>query len=161
MDTTAVARAVSLVLRRYWLDKSKGTYSYPIDPVLIAQRLGLKVEAYPAGAGHHMGELSGRTIRYKRELPLPTQRIVIAHEIGHYVLGHGHAFYDSDENFDVLTPDEKERMANAFAIALLVPAPAIKYLVDKKGITDPELIKQVLAVPSSAVAIQMRAMGYA
>lgn len=159
--TTEVVKAISRVLDRYWLDKEKNTYSFPVDPVTIAQRMGLKVEPYPLGYKDHLGELQDKTIRYSRELPIETQRIVIAHEIGHYALGHGSSFYDSNENFDVLTSDINEKMANAFAIALLVPGPAIRYLVDKKGITDPELIKQKLIVPSSAVAIQMRSLGYA
>lgn len=161
MDKHAVAAAVVSVLRRYWLDREKNTYTFPVDPVAIAEKMGLKVESYPLGTGHHMGELEGKTIRYRRDIPLPVQRIVIAHELGHYALGHGQAFYDSDENFDVLSLEEKEREANAFAIGLLVPGPAVKYLVDQKGITDPEVLKQKLIVPSTAVAVQMRALGYA
>ena len=75
---------------------------------------------------------------------LQRQNFTIAHELGHYLLGHrkesGYTVLLRNPDEMVKTPIEKE--ANCFAANLLVPEPfLLQYLEDFPGITNYQLTK--------------------
>lgn len=67
------------------------------------------------------------------------RRFSVAHELGHFLLGHKIGQEIIDEEFNKPFPIEKE--ANAFASALLMPASWMKDSVAKKGLDLEELAK--------------------
>lgn len=79
------------------------------------------------------------------------KRYTIAHELGHYFLGHDHQ-RSIHENFD--EPTDKEREANKFAAELLMPIDFLKKDVEKIGITVPDLSKKY-EVSDQAMSIRL------
>ena len=54
----------------------------------------------------------------------------------------------------------KEAAANRFAADLIMPAIAIKALIEKVGIKDPVRLRQVLDVSSQALNLRLAKLGY-
>lgn len=65
--------------------------------------------------------------------PLSLQRFTAAHELGHYVLGHGRA---ADEHDDIVgrATSREEVEAQAFAAEFLMPVPLVNRAVERLGI---------------------------
>lgn len=117
------------------LNRIDGSESLPIDLEEIAKSLGLKVEYFPFS-----DEISGLL---KKEMGIvginetqhpKRQRFTLAHEIGHYVLGHNinHTEDLIDDNATNSLSDI-EREANYFASVLLMPKKHMSEAT-KKGI---------------------------
>ena len=83
------------------------------------------------------------------------KRFSVAHELGHFLLGHGDGQEIIDEEFGKPFPQETE--ANAFASALLMPAKWIKDSVAKKGLDLEELAK-TYEVSKQALTIRLLAL---
>jgi Zn-dependent peptidase ImmA (M78 family) len=103
---------------RYW-----GS-SAPVDPVVIAEQLGILVVDVPCEdleacivLGADCSVLAVST-RLEDE---PRRRFAIAHEIGHYVLHRNHACVFSDAFVEAAGREERDKEASAFAAALLMP----------------------------------------
>jgi Zn-dependent peptidase ImmA (M78 family) len=109
------------LLSRYW-DRQ-----LPIDPVKIATMAGISVYGR-GGRGDMDYHYSGYyrifngmpSIEYNVSEPPVRQRFTVAHEIGHFALGHQDAPRDAG-NFQS-SGDPRERQANRFAAELLMPA---------------------------------------
>lgn len=107
----------------------------PIDVKKVAERKGLGLIRFDFGedvSGVFMSDGETATIGYNSKNNLKRQRFTIAHELGHYVLGHQRqgVFVDTPKQyFTILKRDGnsstgeflQEREANAFAAALLMP----------------------------------------
>jgi Zn-dependent peptidase ImmA (M78 family) len=114
----------------------------PVDPFLIAQRLGIK--AYTAGLDEG---ISGMLVKRPGEDPelyvhvsdSPNrQRFTCAHELGHYVKrsAAGDVAWEYVEHRDLLTAqgtDPEEIYANQFAASLLMPREAVERLHERLG----------------------------
>jgi len=103
----------------------------------LAERLGLTVQIENFD---HDGMLVGRTIEIPKQVSLPVQRFVLAHEIGHFVLRH-------DGERDKVEPE-----ANALASELLIPRD--------------ELLQRIKSTPSiralsRTFGVSRQAMAYA
>lgn len=111
----------------------RGIDKPPVDVRKLARHLDLSVQidSLPrdiSGFLYRKGahKVIGVNVRH----PLERQRFTIAHEIGHFVLGHAHDEVHVDHNFGFIFRDERssrgsskeEIEANAFAAALLMPA---------------------------------------
>lgn len=117
----------------YRLLKEHGLDRPPIDPVWLANELGVKVtfvefdEASRSVSGFYDPEDMAIYVN-KDEVPA-RQTFTIAHELGHHLLHHEWA---ASNNYKVLmrdadaAPDPYEREANAFAAHLLVPTHMLK-----------------------------------
>lgn len=84
------------------------------------------------------------------------QRFTIAHELGHYVLGHGSkedVLYRNGES----DPDEIE--ANAFAAEILMPKGVIHHLVFEQDITDIRVLAKKLWVSDDAMYYRLKNLG--
>jgi Zn-dependent peptidase ImmA (M78 family) len=145
------------VLKKYW----EG--NLPVDPSAIAKAMGARVQP-----DHVCSSLSGSfTLTDKGPLILfnPTenemrQRFTIAHELGHYVLGHGNEFRDSARSFNANGYDPKETAANQFAASLLMPASAITHFVRDKGMSDIQLLAAKFFVSEVAMKYRLKNLGY-
>lgn len=107
--------------------------SLPIDPMAVAARLGILVEAKPASTQG----VSGMLVRYGNEFAIAYathidnegfKRFSVAHELGHYQLpGHVDAlFADGDiheSRAGFVTQDRYELEADHFAAGFLMPDP--------------------------------------
>lgn len=82
------------------------------------------------------------------------QRFSVAHELGHYLLGHkiGDDEPFVDESFDKPIPHEKE--ANIFAAALLMPKKSVTDDANKNGI-DIKRMSKLFQVSEQAMTIRL------
>lgn len=84
------------------------------------------------------------------------QRFTIAHELGHFLLGHDligeHSEEGVDDFFDKARP--KEREANSFASSLLMPGEWVKEHVKKNGM-DIETLAKAFGVSKQAATIRL------
>lgn len=106
-----------------------GVSEPPVDIVRVAQQLGFEVhqEDFPEGISAVLvvdGDI--RAIGVNRSHARVKQRFSIAHELGHYLQGHGD-FADSrktfeDGSYNYADPQNRqETEANEFAAELLMP----------------------------------------
>ena len=85
------------------------------------------------------------------------QRFTIAHELGHFLLGHemgGEKYQEEmiDDSFD--KPVSSEREANMFASAILMPREWIQSEVKKQGMNIEPLAK-IFGVSKQAITIRL------
>lgn len=143
------------LLYKHWLDRTKGVLRLPIDPYVIAADVGLFVSDLPHEERDVSGGLEGDTIYINPTDPRTRKRFAVAHELGHFVLGHGQSFRDPAENFSYGNQNQKEAQANEFAVELLMPEVAIKHFVVYKGITDAELLADRFDVSLAALRFRI------
>lgn len=150
--------------------------SAPIDVKAVARKLGIALLPYAFGdeiAGVLMYDGQKTTIGYSETNYSTRQRFTIAHELGHYTLGHQREgmFVDSaDKYYSILYRDAKsstgeylqEREANAFAAALLMPADllneVIRNLQSTLNLNDPDL--DIIKVLSDKFEVSYQAMAF-
>jgi Zn-dependent peptidase ImmA (M78 family) len=147
------------LLSKYW----KG--GLPIDPRKIAAHEGLKVESCPSFAIKNIsGELipdgEKAVIRYNPADSAKRQRFTIAHELGHFMLGHGHAFRDPSSNFSMSYYDPQEVDANQFAAEILMPEVAVKVLVKQRKIQDVAELARIFDVSVNAMSYRLKKLGF-
>lgn len=106
--------------------------TFPIDPILIAEKYGLKVLIYELPT-----DTSGaifykeKTILIDKNDGIKRQIFSVAHELGHFILHKDENKHFSKRDFaSSLGLDTKEREANAFAASLLMPEDEVSRLVD-------------------------------
>lgn len=157
MPTTAAAG----LLRDVWGDRG-----YPVDPVWIANQLGIRViEA------QLKPDVSGALVKKQDADPVIVlnatdsrvrQRFTCAHELGHYVSRSGQVANEY-EYVDLRGPtasagyDQDEIFANRFAAALLMPEDEVRRLRNE-GI-HPLLIATRLGVSSDAIGYRLKNLG--
>lgn len=130
-----LARTNEIEWKSWQLLTDHGITTYPIDPVLLANAVGIQVyntvfrEAQISGA---ITKRDGATKIYVSENEAPSRkRFTVAHELGHYVL---HMSADDNEMIDTeavmfrtadYEPGDaqgvREAEANRFAASLLMP----------------------------------------
>jgi len=145
------------VLRQHW----DGTL--PVQPVAIATALNAKVIPDPdlgPISGQFSLEEEGPVIRYNSKEPPMRQRFTVAHEIGHYALGHGDYFRDPIRNFSTRNFDPKEAQANRFAAELLMPEIAVSGLIRERGITDVKALAREFQVSEAAMMYRLKNLGW-
>lgn len=148
-----------------------GLYSVPVNPVVVATKLGVRLvhavfsESKYAGLTAHRGE--GVTILIKNDDPPQRKRFTIAHEIGHMLLHLSDApeeiidadydfFRAGDEAEATWTAEHRrEYEANIFATELLMP----RDLVQSAWANLPEAGKSVVAI-AAQFQVSVQAMGY-
>jgi Zn-dependent peptidase ImmA (M78 family) len=118
----------------------EGSIQLPVDPFVIAQKLGIK--AYAAGLDEG---ISGMLVKRAGEDPeiyvhasdsTNRRRFTCAHELGHYYKrsATGDTAWEYVEHRDLLTSagnDPEEIYANKFAASLLMPSEEIKRRFDE------------------------------
>lgn len=143
------------ILDSYWDGQ------FPIDPTKIAQRMGIRVveDMFLPVSGEIRVHTDGRAvITVKSGDYGPRKNFTIAHEIGHYALGHvnnvNRLCRDEASNFTTGTFQPVEREANAFAAALLMPERIVRFAIGERGYSTLQSLANLFGV--SEVAMRWR-----
>lgn len=146
--------------------------NYPINVNKLAKKLGVGVEA-----SNFNDEVSGLFV-IKDDKPFiafnlnqskKRRRFTIAHELGHYILHSKSRSLFVDKNKSVMYRNSesstgeflKEREANAFAAALLMPIPLIaSEIKDLKGDDIVEQLAKKFNVSTQAMSFRLSNLGY-
>ena len=146
--------------------------NFPIDPKLCANKLGVNVDASRLDddiSGVFVAEGVDYFIIYNKDQSNVRQRFTIAHELAHFIL-HKDSKLFIDRKQKLIYRDStsstgevlREREANAFAAALLMP----RTLIDNEvsNLLDEEEIVSILAekfgVSKLAMSFRLSNLGY-
>ena len=147
------------ILETHWDGK------LPVNPVKIAAAMGIRVRGDDSLAESGNIELTeaGPVITYNSTEALQRKRFTIAHEIGHFALGHlkpgSPLFRDTPSNFSSQSANTQERDANSFAAQLLMPSKMVKYAVAEKSITDVDSLAETFGVSQVAMKYRLANIG--
>lgn len=147
------------LLDKYW----KG--GLPINPEKVACLENITVLP---NEGLSEKNLSGELIKNNDSLiiyynpvdSIKRRRFTIAHELGHYLLGHGSNFHDSKNNFTMSHYDRREVEANQFAIELLIPKIAVEVLINQRKIYDVNELCRIFNVSLEAMSFRLKKLGF-
>ena len=162
MPQTRSMQTATQVLDAHW----DGTL--PVNPVKIAAAIGVLVRNNDSMPESGIIELtdSGPVITYNGSEIAERKRFTIAHEIGHFVLGHlkpgspkFREYRDLSSNFSSRSANPQEREANTFAAQLLMPAKTVKFVVAEKKITDVDELAKVFGVSQVAMKYRLSNIG--
>lgn len=161
MNMSPERKKATDVLAQYWAGRST-----PVDPFEIAKEMGLEVKSLDPFDDAE-GNLSGAyedgsvgTIYYNPIEPPRRRRFTVAHELGHHVLGHGANFRDPLAPARGESYNPVEVAANRFAAELLMPAYAVKTLIDHAGITSVSTLAEAFEVSEPAMLFRLKNLGY-
>lgn len=133
----------------------------PIDPEDYARRLGLRVE-HCENLGLKTGVLDAEhlLILVNAKTAPEHRRFAIARELGRFCLGYGEPEKGTDEPPVFHVHPERDRAAEAFASALLIPAVALKAMVEIRNVKDPVALRRAFGVSSQVLYQRLEALGY-
>jgi Zn-dependent peptidase ImmA (M78 family) len=148
---------------------SDGRLLLPVDPYVIAQKMGASVHRtnLPVGmSGALVREDAHNPIIFINELDSPLrQRFTVAHEVGHLAarIADGtnqSEFADIDYRQSDAVPgaDQREVFANKFAAELLMPEDAVRQLARADGSSVVQLASD-FAVSVQAMSIRLTNLG--
>jgi Zn-dependent peptidase ImmA (M78 family) len=121
--------------------RSHGLNTIPVDPVVLAHRLGIEVFNAKFSDENIVGMIARQgpkvTVLVNQSDPPYRKRFTIAHEIGHHFLhltddgelvdGEANMFRQPREDQKAITPEaRREIQANMFAASLLMPEDAVR-----------------------------------
>ncbi len=144
----------------------------PIDPVVLANREGIKVNNAKFSDDNLVGMIIKRgndiSMLVNRSDPPFRKRFTIAHELGHHFLHlmHDGEYVDKEANLfrqqsggeHELTPARRrEIQANMFAASLLMPAHEIlRYWEERQSIED---LARIFGVSTEAMGYRITSLG--
>lgn len=134
----------------------------PVDPSAIATGLGLNVVYKSIFDGY---QYSGHFTRESMEIavnggePPVRQRFTLAHELGHFVLGHQNAPRDSAASFSSHAGSSIEREANQFAAELLMPSDAVAKAVRSGQFKSVDELAKAFGVSKVAMTYRVNNLG--
>lgn len=147
-----------------------GMLSIPVDPVIIANRLGIRVSNAVFSDASISGMIAQRgdkkSLLVNDNDSVERNRFTIAHELGHCLLhldGEGEFVDSSTDLFrSTSTVSEgkkhfQEVEANEFAAALLMDAQLVREVW--AGCRDLKRIAEIFAVSESAMGIRLNSLG--
>lgn len=150
------------ILSSYW------DGNIPVNLYDIVSKLGVAVMTDPSlidASGHYrpngFAPENPPIITYSPTEHPVRQRFTIAHELGHHVLNHGERNRDTPNEFMSMNTDPAERAANTFAAELLMPASAVRAMVEVRKITDVGNLASLFHVSRPAMTFRLRGLGYA
>ena len=152
--------------------RKHGFYSLPIDVLKLAEELGVNIEPAnlaPDISGIFVIKNDKPYIRYSKNDIKTRVRFTIAHELGHWLL-HSKStplFIDRTpkimfRNIESSTGEiHKEREANSFAAALLMPEILIKKEMSKLKMGDAvEQLADIFEVSTQAMSFRLSNLGF-
>ena len=152
------AAEAKAVLARYWSGR------IPVDVESIARQLGADVQYGDLAGLSGEVALQNRVpvIKVNSNDSLTRQRFTIAHELGHLMLGHlsdGRKFRDPSKNYTLGSYDPKERDANYFAAALLMPDDAVRAYAAGMDSPTATTLANAFGVSNAAMGIKLKMLG--
>ena len=149
-------------------------YNTPVDVYSVANGLGLGVVPHDFAndvSGLLITSGGKSTIGINSNNGVTRKRFTIAHEIGHYVLGHQRegAFIDKPGNFFTIVyrdsssstgEFQQEREANAFAAALLMPRELIDITIKKMSFDFEDDQMSVIDILAHEFEVSSQAMSF-
>lgn len=153
-STLSPASAARMMLAGHWDQR------LPVDPAALANRVGLHVTPLAATAPYSgWFDEARQTIEYKHSEARVRQRFTIAHELGHFALGHGTRPRDTPAVFSSRVSDPLEREANQFAAELLMPEGAVKQIVQSGQFSSLDEVAAVFDVSKVAMSYRLANLG--
>lgn len=143
-----------------------GCFSVPVDVFICAQKLNVGVEsmeAEDAVSGVFISNNGVNKIGYNSQHHENRQRFTVAHELGHFVLHCEEAALFVDKEVKMYRDsyptkeEKKEKEANAFAAALLMPKTLVLEKIEELGVSEPDKMVTLLA---STFKVSQIAMTY-
>lgn len=147
--------------------------TFYIDPIAEARDLGITVKECnpfdgilrPGDSGMIEKRDDGNVIIYYDGTDHPNrQRFTIAHEIGHYALGHldGNTkkFRDTSKNYSLSNYDIQEADANSYAAKLLMPKAKIDFLIKEEEIYSISELARLFKVSKVAMTYRLKNLGW-
>lgn len=133
---TVEERSAHDILAAHW------SGAIPIEPQKIAESMGAQVVYHDCSESGSLEIRDGTPVIYVREHdPAGRKRFTVAHEIGHWVLGHGNSFRDPAANFSSSSGTLVERQANRFAACLLMPRGPVIELASRGKLNSSDLAR--------------------
>lgn len=138
-----------------------GIKQIPVPLEEIAEALGIRIKRAPSD------DFSGLLLRKDGKALIGVndneshvrQRFTVAHELGHYFLHPAKdAFVDYRDNQTGLVRSTKEREANMFAAAFLIPRESI--ILDVKKITATGIFEEEIARLAKKYDVSKESMNY-
>lgn len=157
MNTTAYS-----LLMNHW------DGALPVDVEAIARSLGIGVRSRFGMPGGESGCISRSeddqyTIEYDATQSRVRQRFTIAHELGHFALGHlqpgEREFRDKPAHFMTAVNHPKERAANVFAAKVLMPEHALKAVIVDHNVTSLTALANIFNVSQAAMTFRLKELG--
>lgn len=140
------------VLDMYWNDH------LPVNPVSIAKKLGINVVMRDEQEVDSFFDNDNNEISIKSGFDIPTQRVLITHEIAHAVLGHGSS-PQVTEKFSNSNYMIKEFQANEFVQHFLIPKDALDFSIYNTNV-DYQTMLDIFGVPDSLMTMRLRNLGF-
>lgn len=139
--------------------------SFPVDPQEICKNIGIEVMLTELNG--LSGKLETREDENKPPLilvnknePATRQRFTVAHELGHYFLGHGNSpREDTEFNLTPAVRKPEEIAANDFAAKLLMPKAYVEHFIFKEKIFDIKLLAEKFKVSTLSFHYRLKNLG--
>lgn len=136
-------------LARYW------DGNLPVNPAAIADQVGVSIEGYSGLEFSGFFNRDNNAIIYNTDEPIVRRRFTVAHELGHFALGHSDAPRDKPSNFSASSSSPIEGAANRFAAELLMPAEAVKTVVRAGSMKSVDEMAQAFGVSKLAMTYRL------
>lgn len=137
------------ILKKHWDN------TLPVNLFSISKRMGVELHEFQSD-GTSRGKLEGDGftghIFYDPSNGNVMNRFVIAHLLGHFVMGHGSVDQVVGQNLSTDSPEEKDKMANHFALNMLIPTEALAKLVNSGQYSDVKELALAFEVSPNAIA---------
>lgn len=147
-------RAADSVLTEHWDRK------LPVSVENIARHMGAIVHDHFGSESGKFELVNGQAHIYvNRGEPIARQRFTVAHEIGHWALGHGDSFRDPAANFSSSASKYVERSANKFAACLLMPRAVVMDAAMHSGGGNVDDLARLFRVSSIAMEYRLKNLG--
>ena len=166
LSRAEIEQQAMAVLRQHGLE------SIPVDPVVLANKLGMAVHNAKFSDDNIVGMIAKRgdrtTLLVNASDPPFRKRFTIAHELGHHFLhlledgefvdGEANLFRQPHEDQQDVTPQRRQEIqANIFASALLMPADAVRS--ERKQPRSLEAMARKFNVSEAAMGFRVDQLG--
>lgn len=150
-------------LHHYWDGR------LPVDVRSMAEKSGVLIQNNPPFGCS--GQISIQSINDNKRVVIDInatdapvrQRFTIAHELGHWALGHLNdaekCFRDPVGNFALASHDKREIAANRFAAELLMPAQGIEWALKTHPKISVQALAELFKVSGAAMEFRLTSLG--
>lgn len=153
MSKALARRKATRLLDCYWDRK------IPVDPVAIAHEAGVRVVSCELGDDGVLSKLyfeEGRpVIALNPNEAAYHRRFSVAKQFGHFVLKHGEHYVDS---LNIVAYGYEEEEAKEFAMELLMPKLIVDGLIEKRNISDFDVLLKKFGVPTPVMISRLKSL---